>query len=101
MIIISPTPHALLTISHDLPVRQPSIVPRRRRRMRRISLGKSKPIRCAAGPAIRPRQNRSSYKSYCAFAFRDYSRNPLAAAARGVAMFSFKRVLLCLEFCCA
>jgi|SRR5690348_2014445 len=40
-------------------------------------------------------RNPSSYKSCCAFAFRDYSRNPLAAAARGVAKFSFKRVLLC------
>jgi hypothetical protein len=95
VIIIPPPPHALLTVSHDLPVR-------------RLPLCRGLAPACFAfrqqvqTNPLRGRTCHSSApepelmcESYCAFATCDNSSNPLAAAARGVAKFSFKRVLLC------
>jgi hypothetical protein len=48
-------------------------------------------------PFVRAR-NSSSRESYCASAVYDNGSNPMAAACRDVAKFSFNRVVLCLEF---
>ena len=64
-------------------------------RVRRVSFTQVQTDSLRGRTCQSPAPNPCSYKSYCAFALRDYSRNPLAAAARGVAKFSFKRVFLC------
>jgi len=63
---------------------------------------KSRPIRCAAGPAISSAPElRSSCESYCSSACFDNSSNPMAAVFRVGAKSSFKRVVLCLKLWCA
>src|SRR6185437_11099119 len=81
--VIPPTPHALLTVSHDVPVRRPSLVSRCATAFVAFRSRRSRPIPCAAGPASRPRQTRAHtraiVRSLCAItAATPWPRPPAA-----------------------